>query len=113
MYCKFATPRIHEREKLEAVVSAADNNLVCDGVVTRYEVEDLCRTVRVDTGKMFLPWRWDGEATEVLRRPGIVLRSNCDSGPFAPTQRQSFVDAKEASVQIDVVIFAVAEAITH
>lgn len=82
---------------------------MCGSAATKEDVENLCRAVRMDVGTVFLPWRWNKDAAEVLRSKGCMRRMNHDKDSLAPTQPQSFKEAHEAGV----VGFAESEAVTH
>lgn len=66
-------------EKLQPIVMAAKTSQVRNSRVTKSELCDLNRTIRVgEVEMMCLPWRWDESATEQLRTYGSTLCTTCD-----------------------------------
>ena len=105
-------PGQHDGYKLEVVALAAQTGRVRVGTATQAEVRQLCSAVSVgDGGTVFLPWRWEHEATEEMRAHGCVLRTGRDKGSFQPAQRESFAEAQAAGVRMSTIALDVEEAV--
>ena len=87
---KHVMPGVHDECKYRAVALAAQNNRAYQCSVDPTEVKELCESVCMNLGSLFLPWRWCAGALEVLRLHGCSLRVSRDEESFEPVHRKSF-----------------------